>query len=374
MTLKPHLAAALTAILLLAPHVSSADEHATSSSLDWIRTSRDASHFVLATSQERIVMWGVNYDHADDGRLLEDYWEEEWDTIVEDFREIKALHANVVRIHLQVGRFLDGPETPNKSNVAQLARLVELAEQTGLYLDLTGLACYHKQDVPSWYDELGEQARWNAQACFWRAVANTCKNSPAVFCYDLMNEPILPGKKAETEWLTGELGGKYFVQRLSLDLAGRTREQVAREWVTQMASAIRDVDAHHMITVGVIPWALTFKGAKPLFYSPEVGGPLDFVSVHFYPKKGEVAAALEALKVYEIGKPLVIEEMFPLRCGIEEMEQFIDKSREHVDGWISFYWGKTIEENRRQGDLRGAIVAHWLEKFRALSPHAVGNP
>ena len=42
-----------------------------------------------------------------------------------------------------------------------------------------------------------------------------------------------------------------------------------------------------MITVGVIPWAQVFKGAKPLFYSPEVGGPLDFVSVHFYPEEGQ---------------------------------------------------------------------------------------
>ena len=36
-------------------------------------------------------MWGVNYDHDDAGRLLEDYWADEWPTVVEDFREIKAL-------------------------------------------------------------------------------------------------------------------------------------------------------------------------------------------------------------------------------------------------------------------------------------------
>ena len=79
-----------------------------------------------------------------------------------------------------------------------------------------------------------------------------------------------------------------------------------------------------MITVGVIPWAHTFKGAKPLFYAPEVGKPLDFVSVHFYPKKDDVAGALEALAVYEVGKPLVIEEIFPLGAGIEQTAEFIE--------------------------------------------------
>lgn len=337
--------------------------------LERILPSEDGTHFVGARSGKRIVIWGVNYDHDAEGRLLEDYWQQAWETVVADFREIKALRTNVVRIHLQLAKFMNTPQQPDKGNLERLGMLVRLAEETGLYLDVTGLGCYHKQDVPPWYDSLEEKARWAVQARFWRAVAEVCKNSPAVFCYDLMNEPILPGQKPETEWLTGELGGKFFVQRIALNLAGRTRTEVARDWVKQMTSAIREVDDRHMITVGVIPWALTFKGAKPLFYSPEVGQPLDFVSVHFYPKKGDVDAALAALMVYEIGKPLVIEEMFPLRCSIEELEQFIDGSRPHADGWISFYWGKTIEENQREGDLKGAVIARWLRAFRSRSPY-----
>ena len=368
MTKNATCAIVLVLLAISAPSRLPASDEFSSPCLEWICPSRDGTHFVIEQSGRRILLWGVNYDRDDNGRLLEDYWEGEWDSVVEDFREIKVLRANVVRIHLQLGKFLDGPETPNRTSLDRLRKLVAVAERIGLYLDVTGLGCYHKQDVPAWYDELGEQARWNAQACFWRAVAGVCKNSPSVFCYDLMNEPILPGKKAESEWLAGELGGKYFVQRLSLDLAGRTREQVACEWVKQIVSAIREVDDQHMVTVGVIPWALTFKGAKPLFYSPEVSEPLDFVSVHFYPEKGKVAAALDALRVYEVGKPLVIEEMFPLRCGMEEMEEFIEKSRDHADGWISFYWGRTIEENKQKGDLTGALVAQWLEAFRAMSP------
>ncbi len=334
--------------------------------LDWIRPSNDGTHFVRGDSGKRIVLWGVNYDHDDQGRLLEDYWQDEWDTVVADFREIKALGANVVRVHLQLSQFMRQPEQVNQANLARLKKLVQLAEETNLYLDLTGLGCYHKQDNPSWYDTLPEADRWAVQARFWTAVAEVCKSSPAVFCYDLMNEPILPGEgQPESEWLAGELGGKFFVQRIALDLAGRTRKEVARDWVNVLTAAIRKVDTRHMITVGVIPWAQTFPGAKPLFYDPEVGKTLDFVSVHFYPSKGKVEEALTALKVYELGKPLVIEEMFPLSCSMEEMEQFIDRSQNMVDGWMSFYWGATIEENERKGDLKGAIIAQWLRRFQA---------
>ena len=49
-----------------------------------------------------------------------------------------------------------------------------VAERTGLYLDLTGLGCYHKQDVPAWYDQLSEPERWAVQARFWAAIARTC--------------------------------------------------------------------------------------------------------------------------------------------------------------------------------------------------------
>lgn len=337
--------------------------------LPWIRLSDDGTGFVRGEARERFVIWGVNYDHDDDGRLLEDYWERDWRVVEEDFREIKALHANVVRIHLQLGRFMRSPTTPDEENLKRLGKLLQLAEATGLYLDVTGLGCYHKQDVPPWYDELPEQKRWDVQARFWEAVATTCRTSPAVFCYDLMNEPILPGaQQVETEWLAGELAGKYFVQRLTLDLAGRTREEVARDWVARLSSAIRSVDTRHLITVGVIPWAHVFPGAKPLFYGPEAGQPLDFVSVHFYPKKDEIDTALKALQVYDVGKPLVIEEMFPLHCTMQEMERFVEESRRHVDGWISFYWGATIAENRNKGNLQGAIVANWLEWFRDHAP------
>jgi hypothetical protein len=269
---------------------------------------------------------------------------------------------------------MKAPDRPDEESLERLGRLLGLAEDTGLRLDITGLGCYRRKDVPAWYDALDEGARWEVQARFWAAVARACAASPAVFCYDLMNEPILPGAAKEAQWLAGEFAGSCFVQRISLDLAGRTREQVARAWVDRLAAAIRAHDARSMITVGVIPWAHVFPKAKPLFYAKEVGANLDFVSVHFYPEKGGVDKALGALAVYEVGKPLVIEEMFPLKCGIEEMDAFIEGARPIADGFVSFYWGKTAEEyGRDASDLKSAILKAWLEYFRAKGPAIVAQ-
>lgn len=350
-------------VLLNAPLFADDSE----SRLEPIRVSDDGTQFTGATSGKTFVVWGVNYDHDSEGLLLEDYWHDHWETVVGDFREMKELGCNVVRIHLQFPKFMEAREKPNEKNLKQLAKLVALAEETGLYLDITGLGCYHKQDVPKWYDELNEAERWKAQARFWTEIAKVCHASPAIFCYDLMNEPIIGGANPDEGWLAGELGGKHFVQRITLTPGDRDRKEIAKAWIAQLTSAIRTVDKQHMITVGVIPWAHTWPNAKPLFHDPEVSKPLDFVAVHFYPEKGKVDKAIAALKVYEIGKPLIVEEMFPLKSSIEEVDEFVDRSKEFTDGWISFYWGKTIAENTASEDFKGALMAKWLEYWQTKS-------
>ena len=345
-----------------------------STAMERVRPSNDGTHFIRGGARERFTVWGFNYDRDDAGRLLEDYWENEWSAVVQDFHEMKELGANTVRIHLQLARFMKSREDPDAANLARLKKLLTLAGKTGLYLDITGLGCYHKADVPAWYEALDESARWKTQARFWQAVANVCKDSPAVFCYDLMNEPLGTGGGGQTDWLPGEpLGGKHFTQRISINPAGREDQEIARQWIKTLTDAIRTVDSQTMVTVGVIPWAQVFKGAKPLFHSPEAGRPLDFVSVHFYPRDGKLEEDLEALQAYETGKPLVIEEIFPLSASIEATELFMRKSSNNADGWLTFYWGKTIGENEKKGDMAGSLTGGWLRRFQALAPAFPGG-
>ena len=77
--------------------------------------------------------------------------------------------------------------------------------------------------------------------------------------------------------------------------------------------------------------------------------------------------------MYEVGKPLVIEEIFPLGADIPETEEFIRKSRSHVDGWLSFYWGKGSKEQKRKGDIAGKLTGEWLERFVAIGGEMKGD-
>ncbi|MCC9602169.1 glycoside hydrolase family 5 protein [Stieleria sp. JC731] len=333
--------------------------------LEWIRVANDNRSFVMEKSGRKFVPWGFNYDHQEDsGRLIEEYWNDEWATVIEDFAEMKQLGANVIRIHLQFAAFMESADKPNNDSLDQFERLIKLAETTGLYLDLTGLGCYHKKDVPAWYDKLSESQRWNAQCVFWESVAERCANSPAIFCYDLMNEPVVPGNDERDDWLGAGFGGKHFVQFITRSAGGRPRHEIAKRWINQLTAAIRKHDQNHLITVGLVHWSLDRPGLTSGFVPDKVTEQLDFIAVHLYPESDKLDEATATLKGFaSVGKPVVIEEVFPLKCSTEELSHFIGEAKKYAAGWIGFYWGKTPDEYRELKTLRSAIVLSWLELF-----------
>lgn len=339
--------------------------HVLAADLEAVQVADDNRSFVLEETRRQFVPWGFNYDHDETGRLIEDYWNDGWEKVEDDFGEMKLLGANVVRIHLQFGKFMETPGKPNKHSLDQLGRLIRLAERVGLYLDLTGLGCYHKQDVPEWYDRLDEQKRWDAQARFWESVAARCANSPAIFCYDLMNEPVVAGgQKKRDDWLGPAFAGKHFVQFITLETRGRPRPDIARQWTQHLVTAIRRHDRRHLITVGLAPWSLDRPGLTSGFIPEKTADDLDFIAVHVYPEKGKLGEAMETLKGFAVKKPVVIEEMFPLKCSAEELGGFIDRSKAVASGWIGFYWGKTPEQYGQSKTIADAITMSWLELFR----------
>jgi hypothetical protein len=346
--------------------------------MDRVRVSEDGRGFVLNPSQKAFHPWGFNY--GNEGRLMEDFWDDDWKTIEDDFSEIRALGANVVRVHLQVAKFMEAPDRANAHGLDQFARLLRLAEKTGLYLDVTGLACYRPGDTPAWYDALDEAGRWAAQAAFWEAIAEVGAKSHAVFCYDLMNEAISPaGKREPRQWRSGSsLGGYDFLQYIALDPAGRTRDEIVRQWVERMIGAIRKHDREGLITAGLLPWSRKL-GHLSGFVPEKVAGQFDFIAVHIYPDAKLPEEAMEALRVCAVGKPVVIEETFPLSCGVPQLEKFLRDSREIACGWIGHYDGQPIAELdalERDGKLAPAqaIYREWQRLMTRLKPELAPNP
>ncbi|MCC7476775.1 MAG: cellulase family glycosylhydrolase [Pirellulales bacterium] len=340
--------------------------------LEPVRIAPGGRSFELSNSGAAFVPWGFNY--APGEKLLEDVWESDWPTILEDFREMKDLGANVVRIHLQVAAFMDGPEETNRKSLERLGKLIRLAEELGLYLDITGLACYRPTDTPKWYDQLPQHERWRAQQQFWSSIATLGAESHAIFCYDLINEPVVAAQERNSgEWRSGNLFGNYdFVQYISINKPARERHEIAIEWIKTQNEAIRQHDQRHLITVGLLPstkaWG-HFSGFVPERIAPE----LDFMAVHIYPEAGELEEADEVVKQFAVGKPLVVEETFNLRCSPDDLRKFLLGSRTSACGWIGHYDGQSIadlEKSTAKGEnaIRRAIWLEWLRLFRSLRP------
>jgi hypothetical protein len=97
---------------ILARYLSVPDQPALTAAdpLPQIAVSKDKKSFVLEASGRPFVPWGFNYDHDEKGRLIEDYWEDEWPTVEAHLGQMKKLGANVVRVHWQLGKFMDGRE------------------------------------------------------------------------------------------------------------------------------------------------------------------------------------------------------------------------------------------------------------------------
>lgn len=334
-------------------------------SLEPLIVSQDQTGFVGRKTGTAFSPRGFNYDRDYKMRLLEEYWDQEWPTVREDFKEMKALGANVVRVHLQFGKFMVGPDKPNAAALRRFKQLLQVAEEVGLYLDITGLACYRKNEVPSWFNALSEQERWDAQATFWKAIAICGRKSPAVFCYDLMNEPVVPETRS-SDWLVGQLAGFYYVQAITLDRQNRSREEIAREWTKKMCAAIRQVDKGHLITLGLLPNSADATGGSG-FPPAIVAQELDFISVHLYPRSGKMEEDLATLRKFAVGKPLVIEETFPMGCSGRELKEFLMRAHGLACGWISFYWGQNKNELKEAKTIGAAFMLQSLDAFEQLN-------
>lgn len=326
--------------------------------IPWIALSPDKSTLV-GSDGNRFVPYGFNYDHDWDGKQIEDYWTTEWSRVVADFTEMRELGATSVRIHLDIGAFMRDAATPNEDALAQLDKLIVLAETNHLYLDLTGLANYRAADVLSWYDNLDEAGRWAAQSVFWKAVATRGAKSPAVLAYDLLNEPSVPNAKTD-KWRFGPLGTNLYGQYLTRDPAGRTGEAIAKEWMHTLYAAIRTVDQKHLVTVGSLP----FSGGA--FAPANVASELDYLSVHVYPAKNEVAKSIDLVKAFRAaGRPVVVEETYSLSSGGAQLDWFVRDALPHVSGYLGFYWGKTRAELTPPATLGDAFMLEWLNLFVA---------
>ncbi|MDB6023852.1 MAG: ugpQ 2 [Verrucomicrobiales bacterium] len=156
------------------------------------------------------------------------------------------------------------------------------------------------------------------------------------------------------------------MQAISLDRGDRTRSAVAAAWISKLTKAIRREDQRHLITLGFLPNSAEASGGSG-FPPREVARDLDFVSVHLYPKPGHLTEDLALLRQFAIGKPLVIEETYPMPASAADLKTFLEASIRIANGWIGFYWGKPPAELRESKQIGDHILLSWLTVFKELN-------
>src|SRR5690625_514087 len=308
--------------------------------------------------------WGMNAGIAH-GTLMEDEWETEdkMVSLIGDLEDMKSLGANLVRIHLQYHQFMKGPEEVDQAAVDRLKYYVSRAEETGLYLDVTGLGSYRRED-PGWYESMTEQERWATQALFWKNIAAAVGDSPAVFCFNLMNEPAV-ASGGGMDWIPDKaFDDFYFVQNIALDKLGRSTEEVFEAWIGKMTEAIREEDPHTLITLGMLPFSNLAKRGKYLA----------FISLHIEPPAGEEEEASRLIRDFQSDQPLLVEEIFPLYMSPEDLAEFIRREKKWSSGWVGHYFGENIEDLTPPEDEKESLTKTWLEIFQEMAEEMKSKP
>jgi hypothetical protein len=273
--------------------------------------------------------------------------------------------VNTLRIYLEIGQFMNSATEPRPRALLAFERVLRLAEEKGLYLDVTGNLAWRPDHRDAWYELLPERERWRVQARFWRAVAERGRPLESVLCYELTSEPAVPSGASDSYYF-GSLGGYDFAQCVARDPAGRDRDEVARDWTRELASAVGSRDPRHPVSIGLLP----FTGHP--FDPANVAAELDLVIVHEYPRAGQAQSSIDLMRHFAAqGKPVLLGETFELEAGPETQREFLLGSRPYLDGFLTFYDGRRpaeVEDSDPSDAFYGASLRHFLD----LRPFLVG--
>ncbi|MTB52183.1 cellulase family glycosylhydrolase [Lewinella sp. W8] len=202
---------------------------------------------------------GINY-YAQDAAWFE-FWEAyDPGTVREDLAIIRGLGFNVVRIFVQYELFGGAEVLPGE--LAKLRDLLDAAEDQGVMVMVT------------LFDFLPEYRllHYGAHERHLRSIILELRDHPALFAWDLKNEP-------------------------DLDFERQGRRNVIN-WLDYMLGRVRHYDGGHPVTIG---WSTA--GEADL-----LSAGVDFPSFHYYEAIDDLPAVLENVKEKVPGRPIMVSE------------------------------------------------------------------
>jgi len=405
-------------------------------SVDIVRVGRDGWGFVEGGDARPLVPWGCNYYDPFTG-WAPHLWEQFDEARVRGhYAQMRSIGVNTVRIFSTLMATLSGPDQPNADGLAKIARMLDIAAEHGIHVILSGPGGW--EGSPSWWHEVAPLDNFvapellRAQAAAWKGLASALTGHPALFAWELINEPAAPWKPSPAlreAWVTWRSGHAPQAPSdlpspqppLSLDWSWdlqQFREHLADQYVRIMTDAIRGKDTTHLVTMGLHQKSAPFDWYPPdpyAAFNPHRLAPmLDYISVHYYPhhifhpniyrdpfdtEEGMTETLLHgravARYVHVPGKPVVMEE-----CGwygggpvsfadreqrsLTEAQQtawctrLVEATKGDVSGWLFWPYRDTpssLDPSRRSGlfDAEGRLK-DWGSAFKRLAPVITGAP
>jgi mannan endo-1,4-beta-mannosidase len=266
--------------------------------------------------------------------------------------------------------FINGEAKINTgaNGLERLDYVVRSAEEHGVKLiinfvnnwtDYGGMAAYFAYagitSNAEWYTSEKAQAQYQA---YIKAVVSRYSSSPAIFAWELANEPRCNG----------------------CDL------NIMSDWVATSAAYVKSLDSEHMVTTGEEGFGLEGDGSYP--YQFGEGGDfnatcadpnIDFCVYHLYPESWGTDANGEQwgnewienhAKVCEaLGKPCVLEEFgFSNTCSVELAWETTALKTKGTGGDMFWQYGDTLSTGQTHQD--GNTVYHLDDLWKCMvAPH-----
>ncbi|MEN6334987.1 MAG: beta-galactosidase [Phycisphaerales bacterium] len=396
--------------------------------MNLIAVGPDGRGFVEQASGTPYVPFGANYYDPHTGWAPKIWRQFDPNAVTRHFQIMSGLGVNCARIFLTAATFQPDVNTVDEAALKKLDAMIAIARRSGVRLILTGPD--HWEGVPAYWKPdrfAGEQAL-RALEIFWRTLGRRYRGEPAIFAWDLLNEPHLPWfvedwRPAWGQWLQAKYDSREALKTAWSDNLGEQedwasiavpedkaeqgsprlrdwqlfREHLADQWTRRQAEALRKADPTHLITVGYIQWSypLVRTGNPSLYaaFNPRRQAQwLDFVCMHFYPILGgpfesqemwdkNLAYLQTALAYCHVGKPVVLEEYGWYGGGaprglpsLTEDQQArwivaeIEASRRVSAGWLSWPFADTPDStdmSKFGGLVRSDLTPKpWAERFK----------
>ena len=421
----------LISIVIIAIGFQITSSAAESSKMELIVVSADRQGFKERYSVRPYIPFGTNYYDPHTGWAPKIWRQFDAEKVREHFIVMEKLGVNCARVFLTAGSFQPEVKTIDEQALKKLDALVKIARQTGIRLILTGPD--HWEGSPSYWmpDRFSGEEALRALEHFWDVVGQRYRGEPAIFAWDLLNEPHMPWFNKEWQsrwnaWLQENYGNEAVLKadwgnmltksdkwgeisapedkpdagNLRLYDWQRFRELLADEWVRRQVESLRRADPTHLITVGYIQWSypLVRPGSPSRYaaFNPNRQKQwLDFMTIHFYPTMGAPFGSeenwdknisyLQAVLGYcHTGKPIVLGEFgwygggapqnHPHLTEAQQAEWIsaeIEASRPLADGWLSWPFADTpgsTDISLFAGLVKPDLtVKAWGQRFKELS-------